>query len=249
MRKVVTLFVLSIAASASAHPEYAKRESVPCGYCHINIAAGIWGYRGLYYKLHNRSFARFDTIAEAKLAGVSSDAAGPESAPTNPDYPEVKVPPALNFVMKDSQGKPIRLTRYAGSVVLVVNFGSKTIPQHASLEKLHATYKDKGLVILAFPSDAKALPKLTFPLFANTAVTGEGQAPLYAFLTSKATNPRFSGPVDASFTTFVLSRRGDVVARLTLLGDSLPPQMSSLLERELDAPYNDARQKGDGHGQ
>lgn len=247
MRIAATLLTLSIAVAAAAHPEYAKRESVPCGHCHINIAAGIWGYRGLYYKLHNRSFARFDTIAEAKLAGVSPEAMGPESAPTNPDYPNVKVPPALDFVLRDLQGKPIRLTRYEGNVVLVVNLGGKELLPYARLEKLYAQYKDKGLVLLAFPSDAKALPKLSFPVFATIAVTGEGQAPLYSFLTSKATNPRFSGPVEASFTAFVLSRRGEVVARLALSGDSLSPQISSLLERELNAPYNDARQKGVGH--
>jgi len=240
MRKVASLFVLSLAASASAHPEYAKREKAACSYCHINISAGIWSYRGLYYKLHNRSFARFDTIAEAKLAGVSPEATGPESAPTNPDYPEVNVPPALNFVMDDIQSKPIRLTRYVGSVVLVVNVGSKSAPPYASLEKLYAQYKDKGLVILGFPSSTQEAQELrthtpTFPMFSPMVIQGEGQAPLYAFLTNKPTNPRFSGPVDTPFTTFVLNRKGEVVARLALSGNSLSPHTIATLERALEA--------------
>lgn len=230
--------MLSLAASASAHPEYAKREKAACSYCHVHISAGIWSYRGLYYKLHNRSFARFDALAEAKLAGVSPEATGPESAPTNPDYPEVNVPPALNFVVDDLQSKPIRLTRYRGNVVLVVNVGSKSAPPYASLEKLYAQYKDKGLVILGFPSSRKEAQELrtstpSFPVFSPMVIQGEGQAPLYAFLTNQPTNPRFSGPVGTPFTVFVLSRKGEVVARLTLSGDSLSPRLLATIEKEV----------------
>ena len=52
-------------------------------------------------------------------------------------------------------GKPVNLCQYAGKVILVVNTASYCgfTSQYDGLEKLYARLKDKGLVVLGFPSN------------------------------------------------------------------------------------------------
>lgn len=256
MRGVVALVVpasiFTLAASAAdARPAYAMKEGLKCEYCHIAPAVGI-NFRGLYYREHNHSFADFDNVYEAKAAGVSSDAMAADAEAKTPDYPDVKVPPALNFVVKDIDGKTINLARYQNSVVLIVNvasFSSNT-PQYAGLEKLYEKYRDKGFVILGFPSNAfdrqepgdnktikefcTGKDKVAFPMFYKTVVKGDGQAPLYKYLTDKKTDPQFGGEIDGSFTKFLLGRNGEIVHRFPSDADPFKlPDIPDAIEKEL----------------
>src|SRR6476659_4785791 len=65
------------------------------------------------------------------------------------------VPAALNFTVKDIDGKPVPLSRYHGQVVLITNVASfcGNTPQYSSLEKLYQTYHGKGFTVLGFPSN------------------------------------------------------------------------------------------------
>jgi glutathione peroxidase len=99
-------------------------------------------------------------------------------------------------------GKPVDLAQYKGHVVLVVNTASKCgfTPQYAGLEKLYTGYKDKGFVILGFPSNdfghqEPGTPEeiatfctlkynVTFPMFEKVVTKGAGQSPIYQFLTT-----------------------------------------------------------------
>ncbi|WP_395142759.1 glutathione peroxidase [Armatimonas sp.] len=240
-------------SAASARPEYAKKEGQKCSYCHINYAAGYFTYRGMYYRLHNRSFASFDNVAEARLAGVKPDSLGAASSPTNPEYPNVPVPAALNFAVKDIQGNPVKLSRYEGSVVLVVNVASKcgNTPQYKSLEALYEKYKDKGLVILGFPANdfgaqepgtdkeikefCEATYKVAFPMFSKITVKGEGIAPFYKFLTEKATNPKFGGPIEWNFAKFLINRKGEIAGRVKAGTDPMIPSVVAEIEKLLAA--------------
>ena len=67
-----------------------------------------------------------------------------------------KCPAVLDYTVERLQDeKPQNLCQYAGQVVLVVNTASFCgfTPQYKSLEELYARYKDKGLVVLGFPSN------------------------------------------------------------------------------------------------
>lgn len=65
-------------------------------------------------------------------------------------------PPLLNHTFTTLQdGKPIPLCQYAGKVILVVNTASYCgfTSQYDGLEKLHDRLKDRGLVVIGFPSN------------------------------------------------------------------------------------------------
>ena len=164
------------------------------------------------------------------------------------------VPPALAFTVKSIDGEQVPLSRYQGKVVLIVNVASfcGNTKQYASLEKLYRQHKEKGLVILAFPANEFGRQEpgtdqeiktfcstkydVTFPVFSKMVVKGEGQAPLYKYLTSKETDPKFAGDIEWNFAKFLLNRKGEVVARFGARVDPLTPEVTGAVEKELEAP-------------
>ena len=157
----------------------------------------------------------------------------------------------LDFTVTDIDGKPVPLSKYKGKVLLVVNTASKCglTPQYAGLQKLHEQNRDKGLAILAFPANEfnKQEPgsneqikefctgtyNVSFDLFSKLIVKGEGQAPLYQFLTSKETNGDLSGEIKWNFTKFLVSREGKVVARFEPKVKPDDAQVVEAIEKEL----------------
>jgi glutathione peroxidase len=109
--------------------------------------------------------------------------------------------PLETIPVRDIDGQPTSLARYAGKVRLVVNVASKCglTPQYAGLEALYRKYRERGLEVLGFPANEFAAQEpgteaeiksfcstnydVTFPLFAKLVVKGPGQHPLYAALT------------------------------------------------------------------
>ncbi len=64
-------------------------------------------------------------------------------------------PKALDFEIKRlGEDKVENLCKYKGNVILVVNTASKCgfTPQYEGLEKLYSENKDRGFVVLGFPS-------------------------------------------------------------------------------------------------
>lgn len=120
--------------------------------------------------------------------------------------------------------RPQSLCQYAGKVLLVVNTASYCgfTPQYKGLEALHARYKDKGLVVLGFPSNdfeqetgdnrqiadfCESTFGVKFPMFAKTSVTGARAAPFYRQLAAQSgQSPRWN------FHKYLLGRDGRVVA-------------------------------------
>lgn len=161
------------------------------------------------------------TLLTASAALVAS-AAEPATQPA---------PAALNFSVKDIDGKDVNLADFKGKVILIVNVASKcgNTPQYDGLEKMYAQDKDKGFVILGFPANnfANQEPgtnaeiknfctetyKVDFPMFAKIDVKGPDQAPLYKYLTSVDTQPQPKGDITWNFEKFLIGRDGQVIAR------------------------------------
>lgn len=162
-----------------------------------------------------------------------------------------QVPPVLNFTMKSLDGKSVDLSKYQGKVVLMVNVASKCgfTPQYKQLQALHDKYAAKGLAILGFPANdfGKQEPGtneeiaafceknygVKFDMFAKVAVKGADQCPLYKYLTSSETDPKFAGPVKWNFEKFLISKKGEVVARFNSAVKPDSPEMIKAIEAEL----------------
>ena len=174
--------------------------------------------------------------------------AGHAEGPTKPVGPTG----VLDFPVKDIDGKPVELSKsYGGKVLLVVNTASKCglTPQYEGLESLYGKYKAKGFEVLAFPanefggqepgSNAEIKTfcttnyQVTFPIFSKIVVKGKGIHPMYSFLTSKETDPKFAGEIGWNFTKFLVNRKGEVVARFapTVKPDS--PEVAKAIEAAL----------------
>ena len=136
-----------------------------------------------------------------------------------------------DFTMRDIDGKDVSLSAFKGKVLLMVNVASKCgfTGQYEGLEKLHATYANRGFVVLGFPAndflgqepgtepEIKSFCTLTygvtFPMFAKISVKGKDIHPLYAFLTSKETNPNYGGAISWNFNKCLIGRDGVIVGR------------------------------------
>ena len=121
-------------------------------------------------------------------------------------------------------GAPKNLSDYKGKVVVVVNTASECgyTPQYAGLQQLYENYKDKGVVVLGFPSNdfggqepgtaaeiktfCEKKYHVTFPLFAKVKTKGEGQSPVYKFLVAKDGGPKWN------FHKYVVGKDGQVRA-------------------------------------
>jgi glutathione peroxidase len=161
------------------------------------------------------------------------------------------VAPALSYTMNDIDGKPVNLAKYQGQVVMIVNVASYCglTKQYTNLQAMYEKYKAQGFTILAFPANefGKQEPgtnaeiktfcsskyNVTFPMFSKVVVKGEGQTPLYKFLTDKETSPKTAGDIEWNFAKFILNRKGEVVARVPSRTDPLAPEVVAIVEKEL----------------
>lgn len=158
----------------------------------------------------------------------------------------------FDFSAKDIDGKERSLSEFAGSVLLIVNVASKCgfTPQYKGLQTLYTRYKDRGFTILGFPAndfmhqepgteeEIKGFCSLTygvsFPMFSKISVKGKDIHPLYAFLTSKETNPRFPGKITWNFNKFLVSRKGEIVDRFDSKDAPLDDKVLRAVEGILD---------------
>ena len=130
-----------------------------------------------------------------------------------------------------ADGTTASLSDYKGQVLLIVNTASKCgfTPQYEGLEKLHATHKDAGFSVLAFPCNqfgsqepgsteeivefCEMRFQTSFPLFEKIDVNGTNSHPLYKHLKSEVKGLLGTERIKWNFTKFLINRDGEVVGR------------------------------------
>ena len=147
--------------------------------------------------------------------------------------------------------KPQDLCQYAGRVLVVVNTASFCgfTPQYKSLETLHSRYRERGLVVLGFPSNdfgqqepgsGKEIAEfcentfgVRFPMFAKSRVAASAGAvanPLFADLARRTGQwPRWN------FHKYLIARDGTSVTSFASDTDPLDKTFIVQVERLLAA--------------
>jgi glutathione peroxidase len=160
---------------------------------------------------------RFILVLTCLMSGMFG-LAGP--AYSAPDAAQACPAVLQHTVARLQDEKPQNLCQYSGQVVVVVNTASFCgfTSQYKGLEALHAKYKDRGLVVLGFPSnDFSQEPEsnakiadfcentfgVKFPMFVKTTVKGSGAMPLFKQLAEQTgTTPKWN------FYKYIISRDG-----------------------------------------
>ena len=136
-----------------------------------------------------------------------------------------------DFSALQINGRTIALKKYEGKPMLIVNTASACgfTPQFAGLEKLHATYGARGLVVLGFPCNQFGAQDpgsnteiaeycrlnygVSFPMMAKIDVNGGQAAPLYQWLSAQAPGLLGSKAIKWNFTKFLVGKDGAVLKR------------------------------------
>ncbi len=157
-------------------------------------------------------------------------------------------PGFYDFKAKTLQGRETGMDTYRGKTVLVVNTASKCglTPQYEGLEALYRKHRDKGLVILGFPSnqfanqepgDEKSIAEdclvnygVTFPMFSKVNVNGPDAHPLYKYLRRELPD-FFSNRIKWNFTKFLIDANGRPVKRFS--PTTRPEQIDEYLEKNV----------------
>jgi glutathione peroxidase len=148
---------------------------------------------------------------------------------------------------KSLGGQEKSLADYKGKVLLIANTASHCgyTKQYGSLQKIYDQYKDKGLVVIGFPStsfnqeykDDAEVAKfcklnfgVTFPMAGVAPVKGTGQSPVFSYLTQKGPKET-QGEVEWNFEKFVVNKNGEVVARFRSGVDPQSTDVTKVLEK------------------
>ncbi|MCE9589652.1 MAG: glutathione peroxidase [Planctomycetes bacterium] len=196
--------------------------------------------------------AKTDTAEpECGCCEAPQDKAAQTQPAQTPSQEKHTVPPALNFTVKNIEGKPVNLADYQGKVVLMVNVASKCglTPQYKGLEGLNEKFGAKGLKVLGFPannfgaqepgSEAEIKTFCTtnygvkFDMFSKISVKGEDKHPLYKYLTEQDAIGKKGGDITWNFEKFLLNRKGEVVARFSPKTAPDAPEVVKAIETEL----------------
>ena len=137
----------------------------------------------------------------------------------------------LDLEMKDIYGEKVKLNKYDGKVVLIVNVASKCgfTGQYKPLQELYKEFNKHGLEVIAFPCnqfgkqepldepaiDAFCKEKfgIEFAMFSKVKVKGKTQVELYKRLTRCELAPVGKGPVRWNFEKFIVGKDGKPIAR------------------------------------
>ncbi len=156
----------------------------------------------------------------------------------------------LSIPVEKADGTTETLARYRGKALLIVNTASECgfTPQYADLEKLYQLYKDRGLVVLAFPSNdfgaqepgtnaeiqefCSSRYRVTFPVMGKVSVVSPGWCPLFRALVDGEGDER-KGAVGWNFEKFLIDSQGRYVRRFVSRVNPLAPEVVNAVEDAL----------------
>jgi glutathione peroxidase len=178
--------------------------------------------------------------------------------------------PIYDFKVNRIDGSDASLAEHQGSVMLIVNVASKCglTPQYADLEQVYEQYHDRGLVVLGFPANEFAAQEpgtnqeiqefcqtkfgVKFPMYEKIVVRGEGQHPLYRYLTETrptsqknpdgtlgktldkhGLGPKSETEIMWNFEKFLVDRNGQIVERFAPDISPKDAKVTSAIEKEL----------------
>ena len=169
------------------------------------------------------------------------------ATPAAAQAPGVSRMTASAFSFAGLDGGDIRLAAYAGKPILVVNTASQCgyTPQYAGLQELWTRYRDRGLMIIAVPSNdfggqepggaseihatANHVYGITFPLAEKAVVRGGSPHPFYKWAASER-------PLDVprwNFHKYLIGRDGHVVAAFPSAVEPNDPRLIAAIEKQL----------------
>ncbi len=133
---------------------------------------------------------------------------------------------AYDFEFIDNSGESFPLNQFKGKVLLVVNTASQCgfTSQYEGLEELWKSYQDKGLMIIAVPSNdfggqepgtdkeikefCENTYKITFPIMSKAKVKGDDAHPFYKWAANKA---GVFGKPKWNFHKYFIGKDGDLL--------------------------------------
>jgi glutathione peroxidase len=161
------------------------------------------------------------------------------------------MPSLYDHPVRALNGAPADLHDHQGKALLIVNVASRCglTPQYEGLERLQARYAQKGFSVLGFPCNqfggqepgtaeeiatfCSTTYGVSFPMFAKIDVNGPGRDPLYAQLTQVADGEGVKGDIRWNFEKFLVSPKGEVVARFAPQVEPEDPRLLAALEAQL----------------
>jgi glutathione peroxidase len=186
------------------------------------------------------------------------DASGLVQDAGTPDAPFSCTPAAAtgSFFALDSydlgKSRDVSMCEYRGDVIMVVNTASYCgyTPEYTPLEQIFEKYMMQGFVILGFPcnqfggqepgedSDISTFCTsqygIKFPMFTKSNVNPPDENPIYTWLKADASmNVDGGQAITWNFNKFLLSRKGEVVARYDSAVEPNDPTVTTAIEAEL----------------
>ncbi|PZN98654.1 MAG: glutathione peroxidase [Hyphomicrobiales bacterium] len=177
-------------------------------------------------------------LAGAGAAPALGGAAGAQSLPS-----------ASSFAFKRAEGGAFPLSAYQGKPILIVNTATNCgfSGQFATLEQLWQRYRERGLMLIAVPSndfggqeplDGAAIAEAarqshgaTYAFAEKTVVKGPDAHPFYRWAAAQRPweVPRWN------FHKYLIGRSGEILGGYSSLTDPLGPQLVRAIGQELQA--------------
>lgn len=135
-----------------------------------------------------------------------------------------------DYIVKDTNGNDVSISKYKGKVLLIVNTATKCgfTNQYKELQQIYDLYKERGFEILDFPCDqflnqapesdedinnfCKLHYAATFDRFHKICVKGYDIEPFYEYLINNSSYI-LNKNIKWNFTKFLVNREGSIIHR------------------------------------